>query len=84
MSSRSRDDALFLIKRRVSIVWSLNEFIVDMSKDEMMIDLNLTWDDAFENIEFIIVSELTVMIVVDDDARLILSDREVRDCMHCS
>jgi hypothetical protein len=85
MSSRLRDDVLFLVKRRVSIVWSLNEFIVNMSKLEMMIDLSvITWDDAFESIEFVIVSELTVMIVVDVDARVIRSDRKIRDCMNFS
>jgi hypothetical protein len=62
MSSRSRDVILFLVKRRVSIVLLMIEFVVDMSNDQVLSDLKvIILNDDFENCS-LRVDELSVLI----------------------
>jgi hypothetical protein len=62
MSSRSRDVILFLVECRVSIVLLMIEFVVNMSSDEVMSDLEvIILNENFENCS-LKVDELRVLI----------------------
>ncbi len=62
MSSRSHDVILFLVERRVLIVLLMIEFVVDMSNDEVLSDLEvIILNDDFENCS-LRVDELSVLV----------------------